>query len=138
MFRRTLLALSPFLFLAGCSSTLPPPPPVPPPPPPPSQIEKPAPPDGIPRVVKRILGEERELADRCSGLARGLPDANGRRRAEREVDALRAELDTIRIDTADPDALDAAVLRMVELDRKLALLHETLATAASRSAVASE
>ena len=67
-----------------------------------------------------------------------LPDAQGRLRAEREVEALRGELEAIRIENADPEALDAAVGRMVELDRRLALLHEALATAASRSALAAE
>jgi hypothetical protein len=130
---RVALAVASFV-LAGCASSLPAPPPAPPAPP----IEKTPEPraDGIPHVVKRILAEERELANRCADLARDLPDPQGRRRAEREVDELRAELDTIRIENADTDALDAVVAQVVQLDRKLALLHEALATAASRSALA--
>jgi hypothetical protein len=82
--------------------------------------EKPADPDGIPRVVKRILVEERELADRCADLA------------------LRSELEAVRVESRDTDALDAVVAQIVQLDRKLALLHEALTTATSRSALASE
>jgi hypothetical protein len=134
---RSRFALAASFVLAGCASSHPPPPPPPalaPLPPP----EKAADPDGIPNVVKRILAEERELADRCAELARGLPDPSGRRRAEREVEGLRSELEAIRIESPDTDELDAVVAQIVQLDRKLALLHEALTIAASRSALASE
>jgi len=116
------------LTLAGCASRLPPP--VPP------KATAPAPDDGIPKVVKRILAEEKELVARCTELARALPDAQGRARAEREIAELEAELVQIRVD--DGEALDDAVARVLAVDRRLTLLHEALATAAARSPLASE
>jgi hypothetical protein len=103
----------------------------------------PAPPlhEAVPRVIRRILAEQRELVDRSFELAAELPDPKGRARAEGEARALADELVrlTAPLDTADSSQLDETVTRLILLDTKIALLHESLRTATNRtSALGSE
>jgi len=91
--------------------------------------------DTLPRVIRRLVLEERELVERANALALELPDPRGRERAIREVAVLREELDAIAapLAHANGDALDAAVSGLLRIDTRIALLHEALRTATERS-----
>jgi hypothetical protein len=85
-------------------------------------------------VVRRILAEEQELVAHSIVLASELPDANGKERALAEAHELDAALAAIEapIDEADSDALDRSVSQLIQLDTRIALLHEKLRTATNR------
>jgi hypothetical protein len=123
---------------AGCLENLPPVPPPPPPPfPPPGTavvVADPGP-DAVPHVIRRVLGEERELIVRSQALAEELSDPTGRARAHGELDAMSDELERFStgLDQADSDRLDAIARRLGELETRIALVHEALRTATSRT-----
>ena len=137
--------------LGGCASA---PPPSPPPPPPPPPVEPPAPiaksdaaaDRAVPRVIRRIVAEEKELLARSRELAAELRDPAGRKRALAEVDDLAAELARVEAPLAtsattgangtegpDSEQLDTAVRELVRLDSRLTILHEALRTATQRT-----
>lgn len=91
--------------------------------------------DGIPRVVRRILAEEKELVARSLALASELPDPHGRERAVAEVNDLARELARIEgpLDGADGQTLDDVVARLLSIDTRVALLHDKLRGAANRT-----
>lgn len=116
------------------------------PPPPPATVEAtpepaaPLAPDappltGVPRVIQRILAEEKDLVERSVAMANELPDPSGRRRALAEAAELAAELADVEapLAGADSDRLDDLVGKLVRLDVRIALLHESLRSATNRT-----
>ncbi len=150
--------------LACASTPAPPPAPVTPAPslaPPPvapsepaAALERDAPPAGeaplggevaaladVPRVVRRIVAEEKDLIARSAAMANELPDPSGRRRALDEAAALAEELAKIEapLAGADSDRLDAIVDELFRIEGRVARLYESLRVATNRTtAVAAE
>jgi hypothetical protein len=100
----------------------------------------------LPKVVRRLVAEERELTRGNQDMVRELPDPSGRARATAEAEALAAELDAIVASIAsgasgaddeenevDSDALDAAIDKLLLLDTRVTLLHEKLRAATERT-----
>lgn len=129
------------MLLLGCAESVPPP--ALPPAVAPKVLEaapEPAHP-GVPRVVRRLLQEEKELVTRSAEMARALPDPSGRARAEREVDSVAAELAAIEapLDDADSPALDELVRRLLLVSTRIDVVYDGLRTASARhSAIAVE
>jgi hypothetical protein len=117
----------------GCASSAPPLPPPPPPPPTPAALLDGPVPGSIPRVVRRIVAEEQDLVERSFALAEELPDSRGRERARREIREVAEELDRIRAPLANAEQLDDTVMKLIQLDTRIALLHEALRTATNRT-----
>lgn len=91
--------------------------------------------DSIPHVIRRLLGEERDLVARVRRLSDELADPMGRARASAELDAIAGELERIEtaLDEADSDRLDAAAQKLAELETRGSLVYEALRTATSRT-----
>ena len=111
----------------------------------------------IPKVVKRILAEQKDLLARSQAMANELPDPRGRARAIAEVNELAQELTRIAAPvtsaaghdllvssqmgasgedsgpTIDSDLLDEVVTGLLLLDTRVSLLHEKLRTATERT-----
>jgi hypothetical protein len=90
---------------------------------------------GVPRVVQRLLAEEKDLIERSVAMANELPDPSGRRRALAEANALAAELAEVEapLAGADSDRLDALVAELIRLETRITLLHESLRNAMNRT-----
>lgn len=112
--------------LVGCASV------PPPPPPPPPAVAAPEPPGPV--VVRRLLGETRELIAQNQALARELPDPRGRARAQVEADVLAVELAKLEAGypTEDSAELDALVAALAQVESQASLLHDSLRIATSR------
>jgi hypothetical protein len=95
--------------------------------------ERPA--DTIPRVIRRIVAEQKDLVERSLTMATELRDPRGRQRALAEANELAAELQRISapIDGADSAVLDDTVNKLQLLDTRLVLLHERLRSATDRT-----
>ena len=117
----------------------------------------------LPKVVRRILAEQKDLVARSQAMANELPDPRGRARAIAEVNELAQELARIAQPVAgaaghdqlattpmsawDPmsswgqdsgteitsDVLDEIVSALLLLDTRLSLLHEKLRAATERT-----
>jgi hypothetical protein len=99
-------------------------------------------PDSVPKVVRRILIEQKDLVARSQAMALELPDPRGRARALAELDELAQDLARIAEVMAratrgtgaiDSDGLDAVVSDLLLLDTRISLLHEKLRTATERT-----
>jgi hypothetical protein len=91
--------------------------------------------DSVPKVMRRIVAEQRDLVARTEALATELPDPTGRQRATTEANELAAELARISagIDGADSQVLDNAMNQLQLLETRITLLHEKLRTATLRT-----
>ena len=91
--------------------------------------------DTIPRVVRRLLAEEKDLVTRSVALARELPDPRGRDRALGEAQELADELAAIDVprSVAASATLDDIVERILRVDTRVALLLEKLRTATNHT-----
>ena len=95
----------------------------------------------LPKVVRRILAEQKDLVARSQAMANELPDPRGRARAIAEVNELGQELTRIAEPMTgaagqaaiDSDVLDEVVNGLLLLDTRLSLLHEKLRTATERT-----
>ena len=130
--RITPLAL---VVLTGCATARAAPRPITPAPTAAPGAQPASPPSGLPLSIERLVNERRgELAD-AETLTIPLGDARGRARAAREVTELADELRAIEVDlragATASEHLDVVVLRLKQLETRLALLHEALRVAAS-------
>ncbi|MBX3222643.1 MAG: hypothetical protein KF795_19140 [Labilithrix sp.] len=91
--------------------------------------------DPVPKVIRRIAAEQKELVEQSQAMASELRDARGRPRALAEANELASELARLSaaVDGADSDTLDALVSQLGLLDTRISLLHEKLRTATDRT-----
>lgn len=91
--------------------------------------------EDIPKVVRRILREEKDLVNRSIIMASDLPDPTGKQRALREANDLKIELNQIEVplEKANSEELDQIVQKLLLIDTRIALLHESLRTATSHT-----
>ncbi len=94
-----------------------------------------APPDGrtdpVPRVLRRLVAEQKEDVGRIMALAGALGDPRGRERATsegRELEVEVAKIEALLVST-DSDTLDDVATNLRRLDTRIALLLEKLRTA---------
>jgi hypothetical protein len=87
--------------------------------------------DPVPRVIRRLVAEQREDVGRILTLASALGDARGRERATSEGKELEVEVAKIEalLVKTDSDSLDEVATNLRRLDTKIALLLEKLRTA---------
>lgn len=90
--------------------------------------------DTVPRVIRRIVAEQKEEVQHLLELAGDLPDARGRARATNEATVLAQELKQISapMDQADSTGLDQIITKLVLLDTRIGILHDALRNATSR------
>jgi hypothetical protein len=91
--------------------------------------------EDIPKVVRRILREEKDLVNRSIIMASDLPDPTGKQRALKEANELRFELTQIEapLEKANSEELDQIVQKLLLIDTRIALLHESLRTATNHT-----
>jgi hypothetical protein len=90
--------------------------------------------DTVPRVIRRIVAEQKEEVQHLLELASDLSDPRGRARATTEASSLSSELGQITapINRADSDGLDQVITKLVLLDTRIGILHDALRDATSR------
>jgi chromosome segregation ATPase len=95
-------------------------------------------PDLVPKAVRRIATEQKELVERSHAMAGELRDPHGRARALAEANELALELAQAfaRLGSSDEiasEVLDDAVNKLQLLDTRVTLLYEKLRVATERT-----
>ena len=87
--------------------------------------------DPVPRVLRRLVAEQKEDVGRIIALASALGDPRGRERATsegKELEVEVAKVEALLVNT-DSDSLDDVAINLRRLDTRIALLLEKLRTA---------
>ena len=87
--------------------------------------------DSVPLSLRRLVREQRDEIRDLNALAGVVRDTNGRSRALGDVKAVADELASIEAGLVPPESerLDVAASKLLQLETKIALLHETLRAA---------